>query len=212
MPIRRRLRLIDNRTDGGAVEDLRVPVVGGEIPFVYRKHRPFCDRFSNTNLWVGLATAEQVLSEGEQELLRGFCRAMGLDLGELDVLRDAGDTRIYVVDVNPTAWGPPRPLPTAEAIRAVGAYAAALAPGSRSGPRASPRPRARRHGRRRHIRGCRMKAGAGRLRDRRHAPGRDLGLDGDAAGGEVESAVPGPGGSGRGGAGGEPRGEASDGG
>jgi hypothetical protein len=56
-----------------------------------------------------------------------------------------------------------------------------------------------------------MKAGAGRLRDRRHAPGRDLGLDGDAAGGEVER-VPGPGGSGRGGAGGETRGEASDGG
>jgi hypothetical protein len=120
-------RLIDNRTDGGAVEDLRVPVVGGEIPFVYRKHRPFCDRFSNTNLWVGLATAEQVLSEGERELLRVFCRAMGLDLGELDVLRDASDTRIYVVDVNPTAWGPPRPLQTAEAIRAVRTYAAALA-------------------------------------------------------------------------------------
>ena len=29
--------------------------------------------------------------------------------------------------VNPTAWGPPRPLQTAEAIRAVRAYAAALA-------------------------------------------------------------------------------------
>ena len=57
-----------------------------------------------------------------------------------------------------------------------------------------------------------MKARAGGLLDRRHAPGRDPGLDGDAAGGGVGvERVPGLGGSGRGGAGGEPRGEASDG-
>ena len=46
---------------------------------------------------------------------------------QLTVLRDTGDGRIYVVDVNPSAWGPPRPLPTVDAVRAVRAYAAALA-------------------------------------------------------------------------------------
>ena len=119
-------RLVDNRLEEAGFLDLRVPVVGGVIPFVYRKHRPLHDRFSNTNLWVGLAAAEEVFSGGERELLRAFCGAMGLDLGELDVLRDAADGRIYVVDVNPTAWGPPRPLRTADASRAVRAYAAAF--------------------------------------------------------------------------------------
>jgi hypothetical protein len=31
---------------------------------------------------------------------------MGLDYGELDVLRDADDGRLYVVDVNTTPFGP----------------------------------------------------------------------------------------------------------
>jgi RimK-like ATP-grasp domain len=119
-------RLLDNRVDESTVLDLRVPVLGGEIPFVYRKHRAVGDRFGNSNLWVGLATAEEVFSGDERKLLLAFCRAMKLDLGELDVLRDAGNGRIYVVDVNPTAWGPPRPLRTAHALRAVRAYAAAF--------------------------------------------------------------------------------------
>jgi glutathione synthase/RimK-type ligase-like ATP-grasp enzyme len=108
------------------VLDHRVPVVGGEIPLVYLKRRPLRDRFSNTNLRVGLADAGEVFSAAERERLLAFCRAMGLDLGEIDVLRDAGDGRIYVVDVNRTAWGPPRSMRTADAVRAVRAYAAAL--------------------------------------------------------------------------------------
>ena len=36
----------------------------------------------------------------EVERLLEFCGAIGLDYGELDVLLDNGDGRIYVVDVN----------------------------------------------------------------------------------------------------------------
>jgi hypothetical protein len=39
---------------------------------------------------------------------------MGLDYGELDVLRDLGDRRIYVVDVNPTPDGPPNHIGAAD--------------------------------------------------------------------------------------------------
>jgi hypothetical protein len=121
-------RLIDNRVDPATVLDLRVPIVGGEIPFVYRKYRPLHDRFSNANATVRVACPDDVLSPAERERLGTFARAMGLELGgELDVLRDAGDGRIYVVDVNWTSWGPPRPMRTAEAVGAVRAYAAALA-------------------------------------------------------------------------------------
>jgi hypothetical protein len=121
-------RLLDNRADADTVLDLRVPVVGGEIPFVYRKYRPLRDRFSNANTAVGIAEPADVFSEVERAKLVALARAMGLELGgELDVLRDARDGRIYVVDANWTSWGPPRPVRTGDAVRAVRAYAAALA-------------------------------------------------------------------------------------
>ena len=121
--------LVDNRAGPGAdaVVDLRVPVVGGEVPFVYLKYRPLGARFGNANSAVALAEPGDVLLDGELERLGAFCQALGLDLGELDVLRDRGSGRVYVVDANPTAWGPPRPLRTGAAVRAVRAYAAALA-------------------------------------------------------------------------------------
>ncbi len=118
--------LIDNRADGDTVLDLRVPIVGGDIPFVYMKYRPLSTRFSNTNTAVTIAEVDQVFSASEREGIRRFCWATGLDLGEIDVLRDK-DGRVYIVDVNRTAWGPPRPLRTAEAVRAVRLYAAAFA-------------------------------------------------------------------------------------
>lgn len=121
-------RLIDNRADATTVLDLRVPIVGGAIPFVYRKYRPLTDRFSNANAVVRLARPDEVFSPAECLSLGTFAQAMGLELGgELDVLRDAGDGRIYVVDVNWTSWGPPRPINRRDAVYAVRAYATALA-------------------------------------------------------------------------------------
>jgi hypothetical protein len=120
--------LIDNRVDERTVVDFRLPVVGGEIiPFVYRKYRPLHARFSNTNTAVEVADPAEVFSADERAKLARFCAAMGLDLGvEIDVLRDARVRRVYVVDANRTSWSPPRPIRTADAVRAVRSYAAAL--------------------------------------------------------------------------------------
>jgi len=49
-----------------------------------------------------LRETDDVLSKDEQAKILQFCRAIGLDYGELDVLRDNGDGRIYVVDANNT--------------------------------------------------------------------------------------------------------------
>jgi hypothetical protein len=119
--------LVDNRAEDGALREFRVPVIGGEIPFVYVKRRSLGARFSNTNLAVSVVAPGEVFSEPERARLLAFCRAMRLDLVELDVLRDRGDGRVYVVDANRPAWGPPRPMRTADAVRAVRAYAAAFA-------------------------------------------------------------------------------------
>jgi hypothetical protein len=45
--------------------------------------------------------------------MKGIAQVMSLHhpaAAELDVLRDADDGRIYVVDTNPTPWGPPEKL------------------------------------------------------------------------------------------------------
>jgi hypothetical protein len=100
-------RVIDNRTGTGLVEDLRCPTIGGEIPLVMYKRRRIETRFCNSNDEVEIAATEDVLTPQEVEQLGRFARAMKLDWGGLDVLRDRSDGRLYVVDVNKTDMGPP---------------------------------------------------------------------------------------------------------
>jgi hypothetical protein len=101
---------VNNRIDAEYIEDIRVPVFGHLIPFCYRKRRPIVSRFSNENTSASLCEVDTVLSSIEVRQILQFCDAMGLDYGELDVLRDRDDGRLYVVDVNNTPWGPPNHL------------------------------------------------------------------------------------------------------
>lgn len=100
-------RVIDNTTADGCVEDLRVAVFGTSIPLVYRKKRRVETRFSNDNAVAHLWQPENIFAPGDLLALYKFASAIGMDYGELDVLRDNSDGRIYVVDANPTPWGPP---------------------------------------------------------------------------------------------------------
>lgn len=106
--------VIDNTVNNAEVMDLRCPVFGSSIPFVYKKYRPIADRFSNTNTRAELVKTERVLSTLEKENIIAFCKTIGADYAELDVLRNKKDGRIYIVDVNPTPWGPPNHLPQAQ--------------------------------------------------------------------------------------------------
>ena len=118
-------RLIDNVEDGLAV-DLRTPVVGGRPVLVFIKRRPADDRFANHNCSVSLVRPQDVFSDAEIETLGRFARAMRLDWGGLDVLRDRASGRLYVVDVNKTDMGPPIALPFAGKIAAVARLGRAL--------------------------------------------------------------------------------------
>ncbi len=98
-------KLVDNVVRG-AVEDMRLPVFGEIIPYCLLKRMPIPDRFVNeTGVGIICEVGDLLTSEEIATVLR-FCRAMGLDYGELDVLRDSKDGRIYVVDVNNTPFGP----------------------------------------------------------------------------------------------------------
>jgi hypothetical protein len=120
-------RVIDNSYQEGLVEDLRCPTLGGEIPIVFRKRRRLEDRFLNINSEVETADTADVFSADEQKKLGDFARAMRLDWGSLDVLRDKNDGRLYVVDVNKTDMGPPTALPLGKKIKATSALARAFA-------------------------------------------------------------------------------------
>jgi len=120
-------RLIDNTYDGKEFIDIRTPIVGGTIPFVYLKRRTRNTRFGNDNDRVDITTPDAVLSKKEQELISTFAKAMHLDFGGLDVLRNRADGRIYIVDVNKTDMGPPTALSGKNKLVAIRGLAQAFA-------------------------------------------------------------------------------------
>lgn len=111
--------VIDNAHPGGLVEDIRVPVVGASVPFVYLKYRPLESRFSNENSFVLLRERRDVLSDGEVERILSVCASLGLDCGEIDAVRDRTTSRLYVLDVNKTCYGPPNHLRLLDCYRAI---------------------------------------------------------------------------------------------
>ena len=49
-----------------------------------------------------------MINDAKEEInkIKEFCGRMGLDYGEVDVLLDSGERRIYIVDVNNNPAGP----------------------------------------------------------------------------------------------------------
>ena len=115
-------RLINNEIEGDLVEDIRLPILGGHIPFVYVKHRMIEKRFVDKDFANKSATLEDpkdLLSHDEMEKIRLFCEQIKLDYCEIDVLRDKNDGRIYIVDANSTPAGPPSFLAAQDGRNAV---------------------------------------------------------------------------------------------
>lgn len=106
-------RLVNNTLDDYVV-DIRIPFVCGNPVSAYVKFRERGRRFDNSNAHVRLVAPSEVLTDQEIALCQRFCNVMGFDYGELDILRDGKDGRIYIVDANDTPAGPPKALPTAE--------------------------------------------------------------------------------------------------
>jgi len=100
-------RLINNQITDFEVLDMRVPIVNFRIPLLYLKYRKVTERFRNTTTRTLRADPNEHLSAVEQKTIIEFARKMKLEYGELDILRDLDDKRIYIVDVNNTPFGPP---------------------------------------------------------------------------------------------------------
>ena len=123
-------RLIDNTPEALGMSpaaparavDLRVPVFGSVWQHAYIKYRRLSSRFSNVNDKVEFVRTDTLFSPSEIKRLNKFCSRIGLDYGELDVVRDSASKQIFVLDVNKTPLGPPNGLSEADAEIALRAY------------------------------------------------------------------------------------------
>jgi hypothetical protein len=113
---------INNNVSDNLIEDIRIPIISRNIPFVYIKRRPVVTRFSNTNAIAFLVNTDEVLSENEKYLTLKFSEEIGLDLGEIDAIRDRDTGNIYLIDVNNTPYGPPNHIDPISYNRAIYLY------------------------------------------------------------------------------------------
>lgn len=90
--------------------DIRLAVFNGNPSFGYLKYRPTVGRFSNKNTVVHVIDIISYLTCEEINSICEFCQRIGLDYGEIDVVRDLDDRKIYVLDINKTPLGPPNGL------------------------------------------------------------------------------------------------------
>jgi len=111
-------KLIDNSADENTVIDFRVPVIDGTLDFIYLKYRNKDIRFTNSTEKTILKPIQDVFSGKEIFLINEFCLEIHLEYGELDILRDNDDNKIYIVDVNNTPQGPPANLDKRDAKNA----------------------------------------------------------------------------------------------
>ena len=100
-------KLVENEVEENRVLDFRVPVFKQSIPFVYiylKENSREEQRFHGypSLVSVRIAEAREVFEEDEIGKILLFCQKLGLDYGELDVLRDRNERRIYIVDANNT--------------------------------------------------------------------------------------------------------------
>ena len=102
--------MINNQCNKSSIMDIRVPILGKYIPFLYLKFRSITRRFSNKNDYVKIANVYDVFTKKELEKIHIFCNTFGLDYGEIDILKDIKNKKIYITDVNDTPHGLPNHL------------------------------------------------------------------------------------------------------
>lgn len=119
-------RLIDNEMQAGFVVEFLCPAIKGEIPLVYVKVRPKSQRFTGPESRVALTRPADVFTQDELAKISQVCSELSLDWGELSILRDKTDGRVYIVSANTAMRPPPAALPRKDKLRAVDYLAAAL--------------------------------------------------------------------------------------
>ena len=93
-------KLIDSRSSLTHFEEMRVCIFKNTISCVFIKSKQISNPIKGFDLAWFYSHANDFLSENEQFLILLFSKEFGLDYGELDILRNNSDGKIYILDVN----------------------------------------------------------------------------------------------------------------
>lgn len=99
-------KLLNHVNDEQLAVDYRVAVVGREIAYFKLRFKRLEDRFAHT-IRESVIEVGKYLSAAEENLIIRFCEKIGMDYGELDMIRDQADGKLYIVDANSTPFRPP---------------------------------------------------------------------------------------------------------
>jgi len=99
-----------SKTDSSTLYEIRVPIFKNCIPFIFFKTRNKGLRFTSKNRTMEIAPALKHLSSNECQKILSYCRRVGMEYGEIDILRSDIDGKIYIIDINNTPWWPPNKL------------------------------------------------------------------------------------------------------
>jgi hypothetical protein len=111
-------KVINNIYNDFAI-DYRVVWIKDDIALTYIKYALKKNRFKSKTVYSKIVHAKKLFSHQEINLIKNFCKNFHLDFGELDILRDRQSKKIYIVDVNKTAWGPPDKIALKDGKKAI---------------------------------------------------------------------------------------------
>lgn len=97
-------KLVNNTNDEWEVYDIRTFIFNRTIPFVLIKQKNESQRFRDHFTLSLIKDTHFVFAQEEIDKIIEFSQRIGLDYGELDILRDSDDNRIYIIDANNTPW------------------------------------------------------------------------------------------------------------
>ena len=98
-------KLLDSRSGMHYICDIRMPIFMGKIPLLFMKCRDTKGTFDHTfatkkKYWT--PALHEYLSADEIAKIIEFCTLIGLDLGEIEAIRDNSTQKLYIFDVNDT--------------------------------------------------------------------------------------------------------------
>lgn len=99
-----------SENDTNILYEIRIPIFKNIIPFSFFKTRNKGLRFTSKNKSMNIVPATYRLSIDECQQILSYCHTIGLEYGELDILRCSETGKIYIIDVNNTPWWPPNKL------------------------------------------------------------------------------------------------------
>ncbi len=95
-------KLIDTINDEGLTEEIRVGMINFKIVFALLKLKKPDNRFGFGYYKSEIIKPKDFFSEQELDLIINFCKEFKFEFGELDILRDKNNGKIYIVDANNT--------------------------------------------------------------------------------------------------------------